>query len=60
MNLFGKKNKKEKITSCCCGGNCDTESMTKAEMSKSEGANVKVLGSGCAKCHQLKQLQKQP
>jgi len=53
MALFGKKNKEEKNSSCCCGGNCDAESMAKAEKAKTEGASVKVLGSGCAKCNQL-------
>ena len=52
MALFGKKNKEEK-TSCCCCGNCDAESMAKAETAKVEGASVKVLGSGCAKCNAL-------
>lgn len=52
MAWFGKKNKKEG-TSCCCGGNCDKESMAKAEGAKSQGARVKILGSGCAKCNQL-------
>ena len=51
MSLFGKK--KEGKNPCCCGGNCDAESMAKAESSKSEGASVKVLGGGCAKCNQL-------
>lgn len=55
MALFGKKNKKEETISCCCGGNCDAESMAKAETAKSEGAGVKVLGSGCAKCNQLEE-----
>ena len=53
MALFGKKNKNEKTTSCCSGGSCDCESMAKAERAKTEGASVKVLGSGCAKCNQL-------
>lgn len=51
MALFEKKNKK--TTSCCCGGSCDAENMAKAEKAKTEGASVKVLGSGCAKCNQL-------
>jgi small redox-active disulfide protein 2 len=51
MGLFGKK-KEESAQSCCCG-NCDAESMAKAAQSKTEGAPVKVLGSGCAKCNQL-------
>ena len=52
MGLFGKK-KKEKTTSCCCGGNCTPENMAQAENAKTEGASVKILGSGCAKCNQL-------
>jgi hypothetical protein len=57
MAIFGKKNKKE-VTSCCCGGNCDVESMVKAEVAKSQGAGVKILGSGCAKCNQLEEATK--
>jgi len=56
MSLFGKKKEE---TSCCCGGNCDAESMTKAEGAKTAGANVKVLGSGCAKCNQLEASTKE-
>jgi|BioPla2DNA2_1021312.scaffolds.fasta_scaffold22376_5 small redox-active disulfide protein 2 len=58
MALFSKKNKKEETTSYCCGGNCDPKSMAKAETAKSESAGVKVLGSGCAKCNQLKEATK--
>ncbi len=58
MALFGNKKKDEKPTSCCCGGNFDSESMAKAESAKSEGASVKVLGSGCAKCNQLEAATK--
>jgi small redox-active disulfide protein 2 len=47
---FGKKKKE---TSGCCGGNCDAESIAKAESVKTEGSCVKILGSGCAKCNQL-------
>lgn len=57
MSLFGKK--KEETSSCCCGGNCDAESMAKAQDAKTEGANVKVLGSGCAKCNQLEAATKE-
>lgn len=57
MALFGKKSKNEG-TSCCCGGNCDAESMAKAENAKTEGSGVKVLGSGCAKCNQLEAATK--
>jgi len=56
MSLFGKK--KEETTSCCCGGNCDTESMAKAESAKTDGASVKILGSGCAKCNALEAATK--
>lgn len=56
MGLFGSK--KEAPTPCCCGGNCDAESMKKAQSAKSEGASVKVLGSGCAKCNQLEAATK--
>lgn len=38
--------------SCCCG-DVSAQSMAKAESAKSEGASIKVLGSGCAKCNQL-------
>jgi len=58
MALFGKKNKEEKATSCSCGGNCDSESMAKAETAKAEGASVKVLGTGCAKCNALETATK--
>jgi len=57
MALFRKKNKMKEATSCCCG-NCDEESMAKAEAAKTEGASVKILGSGCAKCNQLEAATK--
>ncbi|MBR0600038.1 thioredoxin family protein [Sinanaerobacter chloroacetimidivorans] len=58
MSLFNLGKKKEESSSCCCGGNCDAESMAKAETAKIEGASVKVLGSGCAKCNQLEAATK--
>lgn len=58
MALFGKKDKKEE-SSCCCGGKCDCESMAKAEAAKTEGASVKILGGGCAKCNQLEAATKE-
>lgn len=58
MALFDFGKKKEGTSSCCCGGNCDCESMAKAERAKTEGASVKVLGSGCAKCNQLEAAAK--
>ncbi len=57
MALFGKRNKKEE-NACCCGS-CDTESMQEAENAKTGGAEVKVLGSGCAKCNQLEAAAKE-
>ena len=54
MGLFGKK-KEEK--SCCCGDSCTPEKMAQAEAAKTT-AGVKVLGSGCAKCHALEDATK--
>ena len=53
MSLFKNGKKNNGTSGSCCGGNCDAESMEKAEKAKNEGASVKVLGSGCAKCKQL-------
>lgn len=57
MAIFGKKDKNQE-TSSCCGGNVNAQSMAKAEESKSTGASVKILGSGCAKCNQLEAATK--
>lgn len=46
-----------KKESCCCG-DINAQSMAKAETAKSEGASIKVLGSGCAKCNQLEAATK--
>lgn len=51
MSIFGKK--KEESKGCCCGRNCNAETMVKAEISKTQGAAVKILGSGCKKCKEL-------
>ena len=59
MALFGKRNKKVEGSSCCCGGNCDRESMEKAETVKREGASVKILGSGCTNCNRLEAATKE-
>lgn len=54
MELFGLGKKKEVTKeACCCGGNCDAESMAKAKAAQNKGASVKILGSGCAKCNEL-------
>ena len=49
MGLFNKKKEEKR---CCCG-NCNVETMQAAEKSKTEGAGVKILGYGCAKCNEL-------
>ncbi len=56
MSLFKKKT--EKQTSCCCG-NCNADTMANAEKAKTEGASVKILGSGCAKCNALEAATKE-
>lgn len=56
MALFGfgkKKEEKESSGCCCCGGACDSKSMEAAKEAQEDGASVKVLGSGCAKCNEL-------
>ncbi len=57
MALFSIGKKKEETTGCCCGS-CDAKSMEKAEHAKTEGAGVKILGSGCPKCNQLEAAAK--
>ncbi len=47
----------DKEGSCC--GNVDSETMNKAERAKTEGATVKILGSGCDKCNQLEKATKE-
>ena len=49
MKLFGKK---KETKTCCCGGNCTSETMQNAENKKQE-QGIKILGSGCAKCMEL-------
>jgi small redox-active disulfide protein 2 len=56
MALFGLgKKKEEEKSSCCSGGACNADKMEKAMEANKEGASVKVLGSGCAKCNQLEE-----
>jgi len=50
MALFGKK--KANDNNCCCG-DVSAESMAQAKVAQSEGAAVKILGSGCKKCNKL-------
>lgn len=49
MELFRKK---KETKSCCCGGNCTSETMQNAENKKQE-QGIKILGTGCAKCFEL-------
>ncbi|MGI6030867.1 MAG: thioredoxin family protein [Eubacteriales bacterium] len=51
MGLFGKK-REEKISSCCGERKCNCERITQENAEKRAG-DVKVLGSGCAKCNAL-------
>lgn len=53
MGLFGKKKQEVEGNRCCCGGNCNADTMAEAEKAKIAGSSVKVLGSGCAKCNEL-------
>lgn len=52
MGLFDFR-KKKKESGCCCGGKCDKSTIEEAKKVKSQGAYVKVLGSGCSKCNEL-------
>lgn len=45
MSLFVKPVRKKETS--CCGEGCTPESMAKAEEARSEGASIKILGSGC-------------
>ncbi|MFY9174815.1 MAG: thioredoxin family protein [Peptococcia bacterium] len=58
MALFNFGKKKKEGSSCSCVGNCDAASMAKAEKAKTEGASIKILGGGCAKCNQLEEATK--
>lgn len=58
MSIFNFGKKKEEKP-CCCGGACNEQTMGEAETAKKEGAAVKVLGSGCAKCNQLEKAVKE-
>ncbi len=51
MVLSNFRKKKNESAECC--GHIDEVSFVNAVNAKSEGASVKVLGSGCAKCNQL-------
>lgn len=46
---FGKKKEDKKVTCCCT---CTPDSMARAQAAKGK-EGIKVLGGGCAKCHEL-------
>ena len=58
MALFGKRKETTETKSSCCGGGCGCDSTEQAAQAKTEGASVKVLGSGCAKCNALEAATK--
>lgn len=45
-------------SSCCCDGDCNEEAMSNAEALNVD-IEVKVLGSGCAKCNELESATKE-
>ena len=49
MGLFSKKKEKK----ACCRGSFNAQTMKAAVETKTGGAGIKILGSGCAKCNQL-------
>ena len=62
MALFGRRKEtteSKSASACCCGAGCDCDSMEQAESAKTEGASVKVLGSGCQKCNSLEAATKE-
>ena len=57
MGLFGKKKTEEiKKPACACNGGCPTQEVSEAEIKTCSCGcgklTVKVLGAGCASCHQ--------
>lgn len=57
-NCNGEDTEPKQVSSCCCEGGCSEETMVKEEGSKAE-REVKVLGSGCAKCNALEAATKE-
>lgn len=43
----------KQVSSCCCDGGCNEETGSKADL------EIKVLGSGCAKCNDLEASTKE-
>lgn len=57
MALFGNKNTKVDNPSYC-GDKSDSKSKANVESVNCQHAEVKILGSGCAKCNQLETATK--
>lgn len=58
MALFGFGKKKEEKKGGCSNSDCNLETRSEVKTVKTEGASVKVLGSGCASCNQLEAATK--
>ena len=63
MSLFNFGKKKEEKKTCCCSCGCATEETTSINECCSEAVNgiccIKVLGAGCASCHQQYEYAKE-
>ena len=66
MGLFGKKKEEIKKPACACNGGCPTQEVTEIK-GKSQCCGevidgiccIKVLGAGCASCHQQYEYAKE-
>ena len=60
---FGKKKEEKKVPACACNSGCQTAEITEIAnncCSEKEGiCNIKVLGAGCATCHQQYEYAKE-
>lgn len=53
MSLFGKKKEETKSPACCCGENAGTSEISCCCGEKIDNiCCIKVLGAGCASCHE--------
>lgn len=50
--------KKKEQKPSCCSSKIEVAVISKDEMSNNEGASIKILGSGCAKCNKLEAATK--
>ena len=60
---FGKKKEEKKVPACACNSGCQTAEITEITnncCSEKDGIyNIKVLGAGCATCHQQYEYTKE-